>query len=230
MRKIYLSAVVDPDLCRGDKICENICVAKAIEVNNKKATVDENRCVSCEKCMDACPEGAITMVPKKEPILLTTNPDEVDRHELEQLCKRARLDPAKIICGCTLTTAKEMGVKSRLDPAQSIEGGAKYLSKLEKRIPDSVEGDDRWWFALAAYNVGMGHLRDARKLAEELGLDADSWLDLKGVLPLLAQKKYYKKLKYGYARGAEPVVYVRQIRNYQNILRAQLARKRGIHG
>ncbi len=129
----------------------------------------------------------------------------------------------------TLTTAKEMGVNSRLDVEQSIMGGAKYLSRLEKRIPDSVEGEDRWWFALAAYNVGMGHLHDARKLAKDLDLDPDSWLDLKGVLPLLSQKKYYKNLKYGYARGAEPVTYVRQIRNYQNILRAQIARKQGIH-
>ena len=129
----------------------------------------------------------------------------------------------------TLTTAKEMGVKSRLDVEQSIMGGAKYLSRLVKRIPDSVQGDDRWWYALAAYNVGMGHLHDARDLARDLDLDPDSWLDLKGVLPLLSQKKYYKNLKYGYARGTEPVTYVRQIRNYQNILRAQIARKQGAH-
>ncbi len=129
----------------------------------------------------------------------------------------------------TLTTAKEMGVKSRLDVEQSIMGGAKYLSRLELRIPDSVVGEDRWWFALAAYNVGMGHLQDARALAEDLDLDPDSWLDLKGVLPLLSQKKYYTDLKYGFARGTEPVTYVRQIRNYQNILRAQIARKQGIH-
>ena len=129
----------------------------------------------------------------------------------------------------TLTTAREMGVTSRLDIEQSIMGGARYLSRLAARIPDSVEGDDRWWYALAAYNVGMGHLHDARKLARELDLDPDNWLDLKGVLPLLSQKKYYKKLKYGYARGAEPVTYVRNIRNYQNIMRAQLPRKRGAH-
>ena len=129
----------------------------------------------------------------------------------------------------TLTTAKEMGVESRLDPAQSIMGGAKYLSRLEKRIPDSVSGDDRWWFALAAYNVGMGHLKDARYLAEDLGLDPNSWLDLRGVLPLLSQKKYYQDLKYGRARGTEPVTYVRRIRNYRNIMHAQIARKRGIH-
>jgi membrane-bound lytic murein transglycosylase F len=129
----------------------------------------------------------------------------------------------------TLTTAKEMGVKSRLDAAQSIMGGAKYLSRLEGRIPESVKGDDRWWYALTAYNIGMGHLRDALTLADDLDLNPDSWLELRGILPLLSQKKYYKKLKYGYARGTEPVTYVRQIRNYRNILRAQIISKRGAH-
>lgn len=130
----------------------------------------------------------------------------------------------------TLPTAKEMGIESRLNAEQSIMGGAKYLSRLEARIPDTVEGEDRWWYALAAYNVGMGHLHDARTLAVDLDLDPNNWRDLKGVLPLLAQKKYYKNLKYGFARGAEPVSYVRQIRNYQNILHAQIARKQGVHG
>jgi membrane-bound lytic murein transglycosylase F len=130
----------------------------------------------------------------------------------------------------TLTTAKEMGVKSRLDVEQSIMGGARYLTKLEKRISDDVQGDDRWWLALAAYNVGMGHVHDARKLAKELDLDQNNWLDLRGVLPLLSQKKYYKDLKYGRARGTEPVTYVRKIRNYQNIMLAQFARKAGAHG
>jgi len=129
----------------------------------------------------------------------------------------------------TLTTAREVGVESRLDAAQSIMGGASYLRQLERRIPDSVSGDDRWWFALAAYNVGMGHLQDARELAADLGLDPDSWLDLRGVLPLLAQKKYYRNLKHGQARGDEPVTYVNKIRNYRNILHAQLARKQAVH-
>jgi len=129
----------------------------------------------------------------------------------------------------TLPTAKEMGVKSRLNAGQSIMGGAKYLSRLEKRIPEGVEGQDRWWYALAAYNVGMGHLHDARTLARKLDLSPDRWLEIKGVLPLLSQKKYYKSLKYGYARGTEPVVYVGQVRKYQNILHAQMARQKGIH-
>ena len=129
----------------------------------------------------------------------------------------------------TLPTAREMGVESRLDARQSIMGGARYLHQLQKRIPEGVVGQDRWWQALAAYNVGMGHLHDARKLTRELGLDPDNWLELRGVLPLLSQKKYYQNLRYGRARGEEPVIYVNRIRNYQNILYAQLARRQGIH-
>jgi membrane-bound lytic murein transglycosylase F len=130
----------------------------------------------------------------------------------------------------TQVTAKEMGVESRLDARQSIMGGAKYIKSMESRIPDLVKGDDRWAYALTAYNIGMGHLNDARTLAGELGLDSDKWQDFKGVLPLLEQKKYYKSLKYGFSRGSEPVVYVQRIRNYQNILRAQLVKSSGVHG
>lgn len=130
----------------------------------------------------------------------------------------------------TLATAREMGVESRLDVEQSIMGGARYLRRLEQRIPESVRGEDRWWYALAAYNVGMGHVHDARKLARELDLDPDNWRDMRGVLPLLSQEKYYRNLRYGRARGSEPVVYVQQIRNYRNILHAQLVRDRGTHG
>ncbi len=122
----------------------------------------------------------------------------------------------------TLNTAKQMGVESRLDPAQSIEGGTKYLARMIERVPDSVVGEDRIWLALAAYNVGFGHLRDARGLAERLGKNPDRWVELKEVLPLLSQKKYYKTLKFGYARGNEPVRYVQRIRDYQQVLAKQL--------
>jgi len=118
----------------------------------------------------------------------------------------------------TLPTAKEMGVKYRLNATQSIYGGAKYYAGLLKRIAPDVQGVDRYKFAYAAYNVGMGHLIDARALARKLGKDPDSWKDLKTVLPLLAQRKYYKDLKYGYARGQEPVDYVEAIYEYHAIL------------
>lgn len=122
----------------------------------------------------------------------------------------------------TLVTAREVGVQSRLDAAQSIEGAAKYLARLRKRIPESVTEPDRTWFALAAYNVGFGHLRDARQLAQQLGRDPDYWSELSEVLPLLAQRKYYRTLKHGYARGYEPVRYVNRIRDFRDILRRSI--------
>jgi len=120
----------------------------------------------------------------------------------------------------TLPTAKSMGVKSRIDAKQSIYGGAKYMAKMIKRVPEEItKEDERMKFALAAYNIGMGHVKDAQTLAKRLYKDPNSWLDVREVLPLLTQKKYYKTLKYGYARGSEPVRYVDGISEYANILR-----------
>ncbi len=118
----------------------------------------------------------------------------------------------------TLPTAKEMGVKYRLNATQSVYGGAKYYAQLLERVSPDVQGVERYKFAYAAYNVGMGHLIDARALARKLGKDPNRWKDLKTVLPLLSQRKYYKDLKYGYARGQEPVDYVEAIYEYHAIL------------
>jgi len=118
----------------------------------------------------------------------------------------------------TKKTAKMLGVKNRLNPKQSIEGGARHLKGMMRLIPDEVEGENRLKFALAAYNIGFGHIKDARKLAKKLGLNQNVWSDMKIVLPLLSHKKYYRNLKYGYARGEEPVKYVESIYNYKDIL------------
>ena len=118
----------------------------------------------------------------------------------------------------TLNTAKQMKVKNRLDAAQSIRGGSKYIASVMKRIPEHIPEPDRTWFALAAYNVGFGHVEDARKITETRGGDPDRWIDLKQNLPLLARKKWYKKTRYGYARGWEPVKYVENIRQYYEYL------------
>ncbi|WP_457745368.1 membrane-bound lytic murein transglycosylase MltF [Sulfurimonas sp.] len=118
----------------------------------------------------------------------------------------------------TLKTAKMLGVKSRLNPQQSVIGGTRHLKHMIKIVPKSVEDENRLKYALAAYNIGMGHVKDAMKLAKRLGLNPNVWSDLKIVLPLLSQKKYYRDLKFGYARGAEPVKYVEAIYNYKDIL------------
>jgi len=121
----------------------------------------------------------------------------------------------------TQNTAKLLGIDNRLDPKQSIIGGARHINQMLKFVPEDVEGENRLKFALAAYNIGMGHVKDAQELAKSIGLNHNTWSDLKRVLPLLSQKKYYRSLKYGYARGEEPVRYVEAIYNYRNILEKQ---------
>ena len=118
----------------------------------------------------------------------------------------------------TLRTAKQLGIKNRLDAEQSIYGGAKYFRKVKSRVPDRILEPDRTWFALAGYNVGWGHVEDARKITQSQGADPDKWSDVKERLPLLQKKKWYKKTKHGYARGAEPVRYVTNIRRYYDVL------------
>ena len=119
----------------------------------------------------------------------------------------------------TRITAKEMNVEDRLDARQSLIGGTRYLTKLKRRLPKDIEEPDRTWFALAAYNVGMGHLEDARKITQAQGNDPHLWIDVMQRLPLLQKHTYYSKTRYGYARGEEPVKYVQRIRHYYNILK-----------
>lgn len=118
----------------------------------------------------------------------------------------------------TRRTAGQMKIKNRLDPAASIDGGTRYYQLLKKRLPPTIKEPDRTWMTLAAYNVGFGHLQDAQQLTRKRDGDPDKWVDVKQNLPLLSQKKYYKDLRYGYARGREPVVYVQNIRNYYDLL------------
>ncbi|WP_044555732.1 membrane-bound lytic murein transglycosylase MltF [Shewanella piezotolerans] len=118
----------------------------------------------------------------------------------------------------TLPTAKQVGIENRLDPYQSIQGGAKYLNSMLERLPESIPESQRMWFALASYNIGFGHVEDARKLAQSMGLNPSAWRDIKEVLPLLQKRKHYKKTRYGYARGNEAVHYVDSIRRYYDTL------------
>ncbi|RRQ21058.1 membrane-bound lytic murein transglycosylase MltF [Thiohalobacter thiocyanaticus] len=118
----------------------------------------------------------------------------------------------------TLNTVKYLGLDDRLDPVQSIQGGAEYLRMMIEKIPERIPEPDRTWLALAAYNIGFGHLEDARRLTEANGAEPDRWVDVKEHLPLLTQKKWYQRTRFGYARGHEPVQYVENIRSYYDIL------------
>jgi len=118
----------------------------------------------------------------------------------------------------TTATANDLGVDDRTNPSESIMGGARYLRTLIDKVPAHIPEPDRIWIAVAAYNVGYGHISDARKLAATRGDNPDTWIDIKATLPLLSKRKWYKKTRYGYARGWEPVRYVENIRSYYDIL------------
>ncbi|MBB3045877.1 membrane-bound lytic murein transglycosylase F [Litorivivens lipolytica] len=118
----------------------------------------------------------------------------------------------------TRRTAKEMGVTQRFDARQSLRGGARYFKKIHQLQDDDVPEPDRTWFALASYNIGRGHLEDARTLTKQQGGNPKLWKDVKERLPLLRQRKYYSKTRYGFARGDEAVHYVQNIRHYYSLL------------
>src|SRR5262245_16584693 len=123
----------------------------------------------------------------------------------------------------TAETARRVGVANRAEPRDSIRGGARYYRLVEKTIPTRIPEPDRTWLTLAAYNVGYGHLEDARVLTQRRGQDPDSWPDVRANLPLLAQERYFATLKRGYARGWEPVGFVRNVQTYAELLRWMVA-------
>ena len=118
----------------------------------------------------------------------------------------------------TLETSKLVGVSNRLDAEQSLRGGAKYLQSVMMRLPESIKQPDRTWFALASYNVGLGHVLDVREITEFHGGNPDRWVDIKKYLPLLEREEWHQFTRYGYARGNEPVGYVQNIRHFRDLL------------
>jgi membrane-bound lytic murein transglycosylase F len=118
----------------------------------------------------------------------------------------------------TRRTAEEMGIEDRLDPEQSIRAGVSYLAGLYDRFEDINGQEDRLRFAMASYNVGYGHVRDAQEIARAHGRDPTSWSSLAMTLPLLRMPEFYRGTRFGYARGVEPVRYVENVMTYYSIL------------
>lgn len=119
----------------------------------------------------------------------------------------------------TEDTADRMNVSNRLDARESIMAGARYMQLLKEQLPLRIDEPERTWLALAAYNQGMGHLEDARILAQRYGLNADLWVDVQKVMPKMRSPSIANTLKHGYARGGEAVVYVETVRLYQDMLK-----------
>ncbi|MBV8144735.1 MAG: membrane-bound lytic murein transglycosylase MltF [Gammaproteobacteria bacterium] len=121
----------------------------------------------------------------------------------------------------TADTAQSLGLKDRSDPEQNIFAGARYLAQVREKVPERIAEPDRTWLTIAAYNVGFGHLEDARIITQSLGKDPDSWAEVRLRLPLLAQERWYSHARRGYARGWEPVQFVDRIQRYLRLLEWQ---------
>lgn len=121
----------------------------------------------------------------------------------------------------TEDTAKRLGIRNLLDPAENVLGAARYLRELKEKLPSRIGEPERTWMALAAFNIGLGHLEDARILAQRQKLNPDLWIDVKKVFPLLALPEYFGQAKLGYARGGMPVAFVDRVRAYYDVLLAR---------
>ncbi|MGZ3775151.1 MAG: membrane-bound lytic murein transglycosylase MltF [Pseudobdellovibrionaceae bacterium] len=118
----------------------------------------------------------------------------------------------------TEDTADHLGVEDRTDPVQSISGGAKYLRYLLDKLPQNINSQDRLTLALAAYNIGWAHLKDAQKLAERMGRNPYSWRHLRKILPMLAEPERSADFQYGAARGYETVEFVERVKAFYTLL------------
>ncbi|MDE2149423.1 MAG: membrane-bound lytic murein transglycosylase MltF [Gammaproteobacteria bacterium] len=117
----------------------------------------------------------------------------------------------------TTDTASLLDVADRTNPTQSIDGAGRYFTSLLQTLA-TVPQPDRTWLALAAYNMGFGHLQDAQSLVRSRGGNPDRWADVKQVLPLLTRQQVYRHLRLGYARGREAELYVTNVRSYYDVL------------
>jgi membrane-bound lytic murein transglycosylase F len=118
----------------------------------------------------------------------------------------------------TKSTAEDLGIEDIHDPQENIFGGARYLKQLIRFFPTDISYNDRVILALAAYNIGIGHLQDAFTLTESAGKNPYHWNHLKNELPKLARNEFYRNTQYGQARGGETVEYVEKTKAYFHYL------------
>jgi membrane-bound lytic murein transglycosylase MltF len=115
-------------------------------------------------------------------------------------------------------TAKKMGVTNVFAADQNIMAGAKYLALMRTRIPKRIKDPDRTWLAMAAYNIGIGHLEDARIITQMRKKNPDRWADVRTNLPRLSDPKWHSRVKRGYARGEETAEFVERVSQFNSLL------------
>jgi membrane-bound lytic murein transglycosylase F len=111
-------------------------------------------------------------------------------------------------------TGRGFGFHELDQPTVNIHAGTRYMRHVYGLLDDVPDSTERYWFALASYNAGLGHINDARRLAQQKGLDPNIWFgNVAEVAPLLQRRSVHQGFKYGYCRCTEPVAYVRKIRD-----------------
>ena len=123
------------------------------------------------------------------------------------------------------STANRFGINHNSSHEQQIRAGIKFLTWLEEKLDFIEDREEKIKFTLAAYNVGLGHIIDARNLAEKNGSNPDIWEDsVDKFLLSKSDPKFYNDpvVKYGYCRGKETYAYVRDImeryEHYRNLI------------
>ena len=113
------------------------------------------------------------------------------------------------------STGEQLGFIDLHEPAVGIHAGVKYMYQLINRFDHKLPMDERLRFALASYNVGYGHVLDARRLAREMRWDSNRWFgNVEKAMRLLSQPEYYERARYGFCRGGQPVHYVENIQRF----------------
>jgi membrane-bound lytic murein transglycosylase F len=115
-------------------------------------------------------------------------------------------------------TATKMGVKNVFSPDENILAGSRYLAYMKERIPKRIRDPDRTLLAMAAYNMGIGHLEDARIITQMRKKNPDSWADVRANLPRLSDPAWHKRVKRGYANGRETMEFVERVSQFAAIL------------
>jgi membrane-bound lytic murein transglycosylase F len=119
-------------------------------------------------------------------------------------------------------TAQKMGVSNVFSADENILAGARYLAYMKERIPQRIHDPDRTWMAMAAYNIGIGHLEDARIITQMRKKNPDRWADVRVNLPRLSDPHWHSRVKRGYAKGDETVQFVERVSQFAAILESSV--------
>lgn len=119
-------------------------------------------------------------------------------------------------------TATKMGVKNVFAAEENILGGARYLAYMKERIPKRIFDPDRTWLAMAAYNIGIGHLEDARIITQMRKKNPDRWSDVRANLHRLSDPVWHSRVKRGYANGRETLQFVERVSQFAAVLESAI--------